>query len=30
VGDELIDHYRAVLNTADAEATLRTRPVSVQ
>jgi phosphatidylinositol alpha 1,6-mannosyltransferase len=30
VGDELIDHYRAVLNAADAEATLRTRPVSVQ
>jgi phosphatidylinositol alpha 1,6-mannosyltransferase len=30
VGDELIDHYRAVLTAANAEATLRTRPVSVQ
>jgi phosphatidylinositol alpha 1,6-mannosyltransferase len=30
VGDELIDHYRAVSNAGHAEATLRTRPVSVQ
>jgi phosphatidylinositol alpha 1,6-mannosyltransferase len=30
VGDELIDHYRAVVNAANAERTIPTRPVSVQ
>ena len=30
VGDELIDHYRAVLRATASEATIRTRPVSVQ
>jgi phosphatidylinositol alpha 1,6-mannosyltransferase len=30
VGDELIDHYRAVVSAGNAEGTVRTRPVSVQ